>query len=600
MPSGYIAGLDDKLGRSYNKPSKNALLAKFKEENTEDAFESYPTNGMHNLGKEGDILEDIEELNEFETLRLDSKGGETIKESAALKRPKNIWEFDNDDDSIKEEDFDQPDLEFKLMQDLLKCSPDRLHWSPGTISTSSPKKYRRKSLSEYSEETAETEITEINDGDFQNKEQIDDIFGDEESGIYNNKNKATNLLELKKQKQEREAEIEEKELYKKYRAANETQPNTLKLVDFKYYEENPIDKNALESERTVEYEYTKDDLEDFEDGFELDAPIKFENLQERLTSVNRKLGPKVSMPSFNQTSERKDSRLRLPKKYKSTIDLAKETRGEYPFLNSQNKIIKKLDRIPSFYREPETFESMNHHIEVEKRKLLEKYMEISEKQYRLNQKKTKNKNLSKSKDTRGHRNIGLIRYLNEDPQIDTLNKAMCYNAKQKVWDGNDIELMRFENLNPARPLLISLSDYKNNKKQNKNQQGKMVYDPKQLKWINTEEGEEDDVFRDLPDLKDLKIAKRQSVYNINRNLDRGVSNFTTRSESTGSLSVSDRGGNDLSLPLNLVEKFYKQEYKVQRKISHWFQQNEKYNLNQTSYNRDYFWEIRRMVVEEDE
>ncbi|KAM9887647.1 hypothetical protein OXX69_013273, partial [Metschnikowia pulcherrima] len=89
--------------------------------------------------------------------------------------------------------------------------------SPGTGSLTSP--IRRHSLSEFSEGT-DTDITEINDEDF---EEIDDIFGKEESGIYSSggtraskkaggPGRAREVLLQRKQQLEEEAKAEDDEL----------------------------------------------------------------------------------------------------------------------------------------------------------------------------------------------------------------------------------------------------------------------------------------------------------------------------------------------------------------------------------------------------
>lgn len=582
--------------------SKSDLLAKFQEEEgpyeDDDMFEC-------------DSFDDLPIDNEFKTLRINPDDVETLrlKQDQPTDNHNRILQFqdENVDDFGFEDEIEDKDLQLNYRTTLTRQPDADLKLSPGTISTSSPKpRMRSKSLSEYSEDTNETDITsQFNDEDFDNINDVDNIFGNEESGIYSsggnaNTSKANRHLLMKQRKLQNDAEIEERELLKKYKRLANEETNTLKLKDFSIYDQNPIDSDALENEKTVDYEYTKDDFEDFEDGFDIDGHIEldFDKLKQYGREKSKSISMKASMPNFNNKNN-----MSKVKKFKSTMDLVNELETPHPVFNNNNKIIRKLDRIPSFYNK-ENIKSkksqLNHDIELEKQQLLNKYMEITEKQNRINNRHRK-KNLSiKSQSNGKNKRIGLVRYLNDDPipQNDA-NSKMKYNPVNKRWEGNDIELVKFENLHVPKPLLISFNEFKSNMK-DKNLQGNMVYDPDKLKWINlNKEEDKDNVFQGLPDLPDLQVNKRTISSSPTKTIERGVSAFTQRTESTNSSNSNNADGNEFEIPPKLIEKFFKEEMKLQRKINYWFQQPN-YELVNDEFNYNYFWEIRKMVINNEE
>lgn len=586
--------------------------------------------------------------------------------------------------------------------------------SPGTISTSSPKLKRggrgsRKSLSEYSEEIdTDTDVTsEFNDADMRD---IDNIFGFEESGVYssggqNITSKATGpsrakaMLQLKKKEMEIQAKQEEQEILAKHGGVvGLEKTNTLRLKDFNAYQDKQfkIDMDALENEKTINYEYTRDDYEDFEDGFELNSPLKIPTKMKSGDSGKR-VTNKMSMPQFDLSVRRGHL-----KKYKSMMDVAigeeneeveeKEEEeeveeNEHPFFNHKhNNLMKKLNRIPSFYSKEkksggvdnldmiEELVSNNEkysndldlEMEMKKQKLLEKYMEITNHQLRNIRDKSKR---SPGKKKLGS-NIGLVRYLSDQsvPVYDKSNK-MKYNAAKHRWEGNDIDLYKFEkikSLPTSKPRLIA--NVKPIKGINNvgdrgvgNSGGKVVgnmrYDPVAMKWINEDEDEDRDIFNDLPDLpseskrrnkevRGISISKshpnlrkesnpvfpksgstksiismlksspsKYSLSNPGKFL-RGVSTtsaFTQRTTSSTSTTSNESDSTEYSentpmqpvmqelyLDDKLIEKFYKEESKWFKKTKNWFNEGELFNFgSNNSFNRDYYWEIRKMVTDEE-
>lgn len=553
-------------------------------------------------------------------------------------------------------------------------SPREIHLSPSptSMSTSSPK--RRKSLSEYSEGTDDTDVTShFDDEDFEN---LDDIFGNEESGIYGARSKqkahdsavikAQNHLSMKQRRLRDAAELEELELYQKYNRTKQDmeEVNTLKLKDFNHY--NKLEDDVLENDKTVNYEYTKDDFEVFEDGFDLHGPIDFNvnklkqysegknsfGISNKSNSRHPVVTSKMSMPNFRKSGS---ANFKNVKKFKSSINLEKALQNdfdEHPVFNNNNRLIRKLDRIPSFYQKNdnqpnihlennvESQKQASKSIEIQRQQLLNKFMEVKEKERRLkpgyfNPLNTKKK-ITETPKKGTHRKIGLVRNLNSlSIPVASESSKMKFNYKSGIWEGNDIELMKFEdfpnaagptnNLSQAKPGLITSQDFD---MKNKKIHGNMIFDLEQLRWINLDHEDDLDIFGDLPNLEQNnhsspnRMPSRQTAGMTVKKSPmkktesmRGVSQFTQRTTSTNSTnsnsenSITDEEdsgqmeGYEFNIPDKLIEKFEKEEAKINKKIKNWFNSRQHYkidNQNPVQYNHDYFWEIRKMVIEDDE
>ena len=532
---------------------------------------------------------------DFKTLKISDvdRWRQGLKEAGAKTLRPNLHQFvetEDDFDDFQDEFVDRNDHGLDYELENKRENHQRAHAqkkggiSPATRSSSSP--MRRVSLSEYSENTNETDLTsELNGEEFEN---IDDIFGDEESGIYSSGGGQQNDIRAKqrllKQQQHRQAEAqkEEEDLLRQWKGREEV--NTLRIKDL-----NPVDldKDALENERTINYEYTKDDFEDFEDGFELEPAVKF---QPGTITKFGKLHAKISMPDVRQSSKA----ISQSKKFKSTMDLNHEMRQPSAF-NSSNRVISKLDRIPSFYHKPkpdpapkskeEKDEAQINDIEKKKQQLLNKYMEFT-----VQQNKISRKNRQQAERPRNSK-IGLVRNLNEVP-VTTGNHRMKYDPVKKMWEGNNIDLVKFEKIRqkPSRPLLITANDFKSNNK-DKKIQGNMIYDADQMRWINLEE--EEDVFGEVSDLVTPDVR------------DRGVSTFTQRTTSTNSAVSVPSTTQELTrqeefyIPIKVLEKFRKEESKIRKKTTHWFNKDETYKPHKSSGHDDFRWEIRKMVMDTD-
>lgn len=612
------------MSRDRIASKKNAKLAKLSECGEED-FEFPSQWGNHN----NDDLYPMDD--EFKTLKISSSGfsginppARQVKARSSLSPSLIIKYGESEDEDLSFGDFDAGVFNaenLKLSQQKHALLSSEVKFLPGTLSTTSPQ--RRKSLSDYGEDT-DTDITsEMDEDDF---EEIDDIFGKEESGIYSsggkvsnfgNFSKASQALTKKKQQLQQEAELEEEEMVERYRRlGHQGEPTTLKLKDLKNAQRAPnsqLDQDALENERTVNYEYTKDDFESFEDGFDLNIPIKFEAEKLKQFQSSRantgRLQHKMSMPNFPNSLKASK-----PTKFKSTMDLAAILDSQHPVFNNSNKIIRKLDRMPSFHNNKERAKShtpnddeLNHNMELRKKQLLEKYMEITEQQKNLktSPKKSRRPQVREKQSTR--KGVGLVKYLNEKSAVPATssNGKMKFDTASKRWEGNEHDLMRFEEnetIQPKKqPSLITVLDFQPHKEKLK---GNMMYDAENLRWVNLDKVEEEDlIFDDLPDLVPNDVPQYKPSGSKLALADRGVSTFTHRTTLTASSSSSALGrttpGDEFQLLAKLMSRFEKEEVKIKKKTHHWFGTNEHYKIDRPrAFNGEYFWEIRKMVVDD--
>lgn len=610
------------MARDRIATKKSAMLARLSERGDEDFQPLAKFNG------EADDFYPIDD--DFKTLKISSNSMSGVhppprkSKSRPSISPNLIMKYaeSEDEDLSFAEDFD-PHLfnadSVKMNQRKHNLLVPEDKFLPMTLSTVSP--VRRKSLSDYGEDNTDTDITsEMDEDDF---EEVDDIFGKEESGIYSsggqktsfaNISKASQILTRKKQELQREAEVEEAELYERYKKQAKVPEtlNTLKLKDLSVGDRghNPhLDADALENERTVNYEYSRDDFESFEDGFDMEAPIKFEpgKLKQYQTSKgNVQLLHKMSMPTFPNS-------LRASKatRFRSTMDFGAVMESEHPVFNNSNKLIRKLDRMPSFHsrkaekvKEFANDDELNYNMEVRKKQLLERYMEITEQQKYLKTSPKKGLKQLRHPGTK-RKGVGLVKYLNDQSFVPATSASgkMKYNAESRRWEGNEHDLMRFDDAPGVKkqPSLITSKDFKQH---NDKIKGNMMYDAENLRWVNLDKVDEEEmVFKDVPDLVPNDIPQYKQTETKPVIADRGVSTFTQRTTLTNSSGSSAFGratvGDEFQLLAKLMTKFEKEEVKIRKKTHHWFGPNEHYKLDRPrAFKAEYFWEIRKMVVDD--
>ncbi|RKP32511.1 hypothetical protein METBISCDRAFT_25742 [Metschnikowia bicuspidata] len=496
---------------------------------------------------------------------------------------------------------------------------------PGSFASLSPT--RLKSPSEYDDDT---DITEINDNDF---EGIDDIFGKEESRVLSstahsytapNISRANITLSRRKEDLQRAAELEDREMRTRYQQKyGDTRTLTLNLRDQQQFLARQRKKLTI----TMDAQYIDDDP--FEEGLDefspeiLAAPRLKQRQRTQTEPVRALLGHKVSLPSLQQLFAPRDAS--GPKKFRSTMDLASAIQlgaveDQHPTFNDNNRLIKKLGRMPSFHfankaseRRPERvdegLERENRLQDMEKRKaaLLEKYRELQEKQAVLRMSPTKVAG-QKMRKPRARRSVGLVKNLNgkaEPASYAATGQGMQYNATTRTWEGNEHDLLRFDDeQEPAcarKPSLITSRDFGLRKA---TRHGNMMYDAENLRWVNMDAVAEEtgNGLDKLPDLVPNDIPQYALPRSTSRRAlgERGASHFTQRTVLTASSGSSARSapiGDQFYIGEKLAARFEREESKIRRKTKEWFSPHDKYNPKHTGpFNHEYFWEIRKMVM----
>lgn len=490
---------------------------------------------------------------------------------------------------------------------------------PGSFASLSPT--RLKSPSEYDD----TDITEINDNDF---EAIDDIFGKEESRVLSpsahNISRASITLSRRKKDLQRAAELEDREMRVRYQQKyGDTRTLTHNLPDQQQFLARQRKKLTI----TMDAQYIDDDP--FEEGLDEFSPeiLAAPRLKQRQRTQNEPvrplLGHKVSLPSLQRLFAPRDAS--GPKKFRSTMDLASviqlgAVEDQHPTFNDNNRLMKKLGRMPSFRfankaseRRPERLdeglerESRLQDMEKRKAALLEKYRELQEKQAVLRMSPTKVAG-QKMRKSRSRRSVGLVKNLNgkaEPASYAATGQGMRYNATTCTWEGNDHDLMRFDDeQEPAcarKPSLITSRDFGLRKA---TRHGNMMYDAENLRWVNMDAVAEEtgSGLDELPDLVPNDIPQYALPRSTSRRAlgERGASHFTQRTVLTASSGSSARSapiGDQFYISEKLAARFEREETKIRRKTKEWFSPHDKYNPKHTEpFNYEYFWEIRKMVM----
>lgn len=166
---------------------------------------------------------------------------------------------------------------------------------------------------------------------------------------------------------------------------------------------------------------------------------------------------------------------------------------------------------------------------------------------------------------------GLIRQLGPTAAttVEGVDGEMHFNPTKLIWEGNDIELKKFDSITPKTPGLIAFIS-------NKGVQvvGDMVFDPEKLCWINVAEDQEStDPFEGLEDL-DVSPSSNSSILSI------------ARSTSTiGEFTV----GNEFNLTERFLHDIQHEEERWHRKVKGWFSPSE-------TFDRGYLYEIRHMIM----
>ncbi|WPK25893.1 hypothetical protein PUMCH_003229 [Australozyma saopauloensis] len=456
------------------------------------------------------------------------------------------------------------------------------------------------------DEDEDTDVTRINEDGF---EGVENIFGKDESGILETStneyvsprrfdaNRAKEALARQEQERQRAAEAENQEWLLRHQRKYEDALRTLTRKDLQRYAKAVSKKPSMRM--NVRYE----EDEAFQDGFEEFPPdiLSSENLSQFKSypqEIRPSLSYKASMPSFQHSRTAVPTK---PRKSRSNMDFA-STHGNQNTKRYNERINSATHRFQGLNKVSQSSENQERDLYLQKRKrakeLLRKYLEAPDDQFEVRTSPSKHVSLSRKKH---QRNPGIVKNLNRRSTDPGGFGEMRYNPVAVTWEGNEHDLLRFEDdaydaMKTREPSLIKSRDFLPQKERI----GNMVYDAENLRWINLD-AETEDGLKDLPDLVPNDMPQYVLPRSTSKRLlgARGVSVFTQRtilSTSSGSSSRSVPLGDEFFVSDKLQARFEKEEAKIKRKTHEWFDPNEHYSLRHPRpFNHDYFWEIRNMV-----
>lgn len=197
--------------------------------------------------------------------------------------------------------------------------------------------------------------------------------------------------------------------------------------------------------------------------------------------------------------------------------------------------------------------------------------------------------------------MGLIRNLGST--LDNETSGMTWNASKGVWDGNEMELKKFDSIKGKKPGLIT-----NKSGKGIEVYGHMKFDPNQMKWISME-GEEDP-FDGLEDLAEESCASTPTLrghhhsystdfgqmnqtISARYNDDRRVYSMRTNpvSNLAGSTSLHEqrKAGEEFLITASMIDKAHKEHERFQRKTR-------AFCTSDDELDRDSLWLVRDMVM----
>lgn len=168
------------------------------------------------------------------------------------------------------------------------------------------------------------------------------------------------------------------------------------------------------------------------------------------------------------------------------------------------------------------------------------------------------------------------------------NSKMRYNPETLRWEGNEMDLSRFDSIKLNQPKLISKNAAKPSKEK-RHIVGKMLFDPEKLCWVSMDP--EDDPFQDIDSLEESRKVPKPLRMRPSSKFARGPSTTSTIMTSTTTSSYGDtqEAEEEFDLSADKVEKFRHEDDKWTRKVKNWFP----YADEPVDYS--FMYEIRRMV-----
>ncbi|CAN3374012.1 hypothetical protein DIRU0_D06502 [Diutina rugosa] len=425
-------------------------------------------------------------------------------------------------------------------------------------------------LDEFSEES--TNVTSPHSEDeFIGLDEVDQEYGEDFSSILLNNFKKV------KQRNSMLAEEEEK-MYSQWRPRHDPvktlrqKPSNLTARNLQY-------NDKLMDKSTQVKEFVRDDGEDFAAGFD-------DNFEARMAQL-------AKLQAGKQRSASHDPKLHSMMGYNFNEGVKKRI-SRFPSLNRLNeppqppRLTKSKSKLSMVTSEPQK-------TRLSKEEQLARYRKFDEKAPVKVHHTTK---------------MQTIRCMPEDMDVTSKFSSMRLNKERQIWEGNETALARFEQPQPHFIPKYSADS------QMVPPESDMVLDHATMRWTNLKQ-EEEDIFSDIPDLTDDRhnILRQSSSYKLAAppksvgftmsTADDSSPSKQTRKEAKNARRSGSRatfGLSEFELSDDLLKRFEKEQEKIEKKVNNWFSVGETYDFNSVnegakSYNRDYYWEIRKMVLD---
>lgn len=415
----------------------------------------------------------------------------------------------------------------------------------------------------------ETNATQM---DFDGLEDLDNIFGADESGIHHKLLRKQQQLLADAEKQDRHYQTIRGSLNAADHFASEST-----LVNIQQKAHGAFQKRQdREDSRNIRPDYeltTEKHGGDNQGAGELMAPI----------TISKQVRPKASLPAFSNPKPNL-------RRFRSTVGFAIPENAIFDKsigdgVNYDTDVKRKLERIPSFYtKNVRSGTSDPQH--DRKAQVLSAYREPDF--------------ASPIRVKMGHVQGGR----ESSHYVPSHHSRMKFDVSKNQWVGNDIDLVRFEAAHPV----AGRGAHHNQGNAN------MVYDEVNMRWVNLDEEStshaQDAIFEDIPDLnspiKPIGFAQRGRGTNDTGHamappvVPRTSSTYTQR---TVSSNAAPRGVHaalefEFEFLAKQVERFEREAEKLARKTSHWFLELEVIAGQAAfDFSHTYKWDIRKMVIE---
>lgn len=430
----------------------------------------------------------------------------------------------------------------------------------------------KRLLDDYLEESTHVTLP-LSEEDFIGLDEAVQEYGEDFSGMMWNNLKKT-------QQRNREVAEAEEELYLQRRQRHDPlrtlrqKPSNLTAKNLQY-------NDKLMDKTTQVKEFVRDDGEDFAAGFDDDFDVQ-------LADLNR-VGLR---PQLHVNKHRL-----LPHDVKVLSLMG---------YNFNEGVKKRISRFPSLSRLNSAPPPQN--LARQKSKLSMVTSELHPPRLSKEERLAQYRSVDEQAPVRSRHKPNIKNFREVPQEVMAGISSMRLNKERQVWEGNEIDLARFE-----QPHLIPKHSADT---QIAATESHMVFDSVNMRWNNTKHDEED-VFSDIPDLTDdrhnlwrpassYKLAAPPKSVGFTMLTANDVLPLKPKRKDGGTIrrsaSRATFSGLEFDVSEDLLRRFEKEETKIAKKVNNWFPVGEVYdyrmvNDEATTFQRDYYWEIRKLVLD---